>query len=333
MHRREKESKSSENKSGLKVMGYDDKDKSFIVKSLKGQIVRVSDTFAEGFPMWAGRILVTAENKKWALTAAQSATGFATSIIMSPAEAAIESILLSEKTPDKRCGIVFQIYNRTLQELKKQMMLRIGQCIMTCPTTAVYNALPEPKRKLKVGRSLSLFGDGFQKRDEINGRTVWRIPVMEGEFLIEERFGATKAVAGGTLLLMSDNQKSCLQAAVSVVNSIFQKVEAVIMPFPGGVCRSGSKVGSIRYRLGASTNHPFCPRLRGIISDSQVPEGVKCIYEIVINGLTLEAVKKAMVEGVKTAVESPGIVRVSAANFRGKLGPYRIQLKEILGLR
>ena len=297
-----------------------------------GSSVEIEDTFSEIFPMWAGRVLITAENRKWAFVAAKAATSFATSIIMSPAEAAIERILPPRETPDGRLGVVIQIYNRTLQELKNQIMLRIGQCVMTCPTTAVYDALPDTKRRLKVGRSLRLFGDGFQKIGEIGGRRVWRIPVTEGEFVVEDSFGAIMAVAGGTLILMADSQTAGLQAATRVADTIFRKGEGVIMPFPGGVCRSGSKVGSLRYRLGASTNHPFCPKLREIVTDSKVPEGVECVYEIVINGLTFEAVRKAMAEGMKAAVETLGLMRISAANFGGKLGPYKVQLREALRL-
>jgi len=321
---------STESEGEVKVERYDIKDKSYIVVSPLGHVLRISDTFAEIFPMWAGRILVTAENKKWALAAAEAATGFATSIIMCPAEAARERILPPHKTPDGRIGIVIQIYNRSLQALKNQMMLRIGQCIMTCPTTAAYDALPNAERRLKIGRSLRLFGDGFQEIDKIEGRIVWRIPVMEGEFLVEDTFGAVKAAAGGTLLLMAESQRVGLEAAKRAVSMISQRVEGVIMPFPGGVCRSGSKVGSMRYKLGASTNHPFCPKLKKIVTDSKVPDGVECVYEIVINGLTVEAVKRAMIEAVRVAAESPGILKISAANFGGKLGPIRLGLKEML---
>ncbi|MDH5686723.1 MAG: formylmethanofuran--tetrahydromethanopterin N-formyltransferase [Candidatus Bathyarchaeota archaeon] len=294
--------------------------------------MRISDTYAEIFPMWAGRILVTAHNQKWALKAAEAATGFATSIIMCPAEAARERILSPDKTPDGRLGVVIQIYSRSLQGLRDQMILRTGQCIMTCPTTAAYDALPKAERRLKIGRSLRLFGDGFQKRDKTEGRVVWRIPVMEGEFFVEDTFGAVKGSAGGTLLLMAESQRAGLEAAERAVGAISQRVEGAIMPFPGGVCRSGSKVGSTRYKLRASTNHPFCPKLKKIVPDSEVPDGVECVYEIVINGLTVEAIKRAMVEGVRVAAESPGILKISAANFGGKLGPIRVGLKEILEL-
>jgi len=295
--------------------------------------VEIEDTFAEMFPMWVGRILITADNEKWALTAARTATGFAASIIMSPAEAGIEGIVPSSETPDGRPGTLIQIYHTTRRDLKTQMSLRIGQCIMTCPTTAAFNALPEAKRKLKVGRSLRLFGDGFQKRDVIAGRKVWRIPVMEGEFIVEDSFGAIEAVASGNFLILAEDHKVGLQAAEEAVKAISQKVRGVIMPFPGGICRSGSKVGSIKYKLAASTNHPFCPRLKKILPDSQVPDKVNSVYEVVINGLNSEVVKKAMAEGIKAAVKVPGVVKISAGNFGGKLGPFRAYLKEVLELK
>jgi len=292
----------------------------------------IEDTFAEMFPMWMGRVLVTADNEKWALTAARVATGFASSIIMSPAEAGIEGNLSPDKTPDKRVGMLIQFYHRTRPDLKAQMILRIGQCIMTCPTTAAYDALPGAKRKLKVGRSIRLFGDGYQRRDTIAERVVWRIPVMEGEFIVEETFGAAKAIAGGNFLIMAKNREIGLRAAEEAVNAVYGKVEGVIMPFPGGICRSGSKAGSQKYKLAASTFHQYCPRLRKLVPDSKVPEGVSCVYEIVINGLTIEAIKKAMGVGIRAAVKVPGVVMISAGNYGGKLGPYQAHLKEVLGL-
>jgi len=294
--------------------------------------VEIEDTFAEIFSMWMGRVLITAENEKWALTPARVATGFATSIIMSPAEAGIEGILPPEKTPDGRIGALIQIYHHTRRDLKAQMVLRIGQCIMTCPTTAAFDALPEARRRLKVGRSLRLFGDGFQKKDTVGERKVWRIPVMEGEFIVEDRFGVSKAIAGGNFLILAENPKAGLQAAEEATSAISQRANEVILPFPGGICRAGSKSGSLKYKLKASTFHQFCPKLRKFFSDSQVPENVNNIYEIVINGLNLEVVKRAMAEGIKASVKVPGVVRISAGNYGGKLGPYRAYLKEVLEL-
>ena len=292
--------------------------------------VEIEDTFAEMFEMWASRVLITAENEKWALTAAEVATGFASSIIGSPAEAGIERLVLASETPDGRAGALIQIYHHTRSELKRQMIARIGQCVMTCPTTAAFNALEGTTRKLKVGRSLRFFGDGFQKFDEMYGRKVWRIPVMEGEFIVESSFGIKRGVAGGNFFIMAKDLKSGLAAAELAVETIRKNVREVILPFPGGICRSGSKVGSLKYKLPASTNHLYCPKLRGVVSDSQVPEGVNTIYEIVINGLSLESVKMAMAEGIKAAVKVPGVVRISAGNYGGRIGPIKVYLRELI---
>ena len=281
------------------------------------------------FPMWVGRVMITAESEKWALTGATNATGLATSVIMSPAEAGIEGTVSSDKTPDGRIGVLIQIYHRGRFELNGQMILRIGQCVMTCPTTAAFDALPNAKRKLKVGRSLRYFGDGFERKRIVADRKVWKIPVMEGDFVVEDKFGAAEAVAGGNFLIMAKDKASGLKAAEEAVKAIKAKATDVILPFPGGICRSGSKAGSLKYKLKASTNHPFCPGLRDLVPETQVPEGVDCVYEIVVNGLTLDAVKKAVVEGVRAAANVQGVMKISAGNYGGKLGPYRAYLKEV----
>ncbi|MEA2090075.1 MAG: formylmethanofuran--tetrahydromethanopterin N-formyltransferase [Thermoproteota archaeon] len=334
MSQSEMESRSTGSESELEVLRQDKQTGDFIVKHRQsGNISRIVDTFAEMFPMWVGRVLITAENEKWALTAAREATGFAASIIMSPAEAGIECTVPPENTPDKRVGVLIQIYHRTRKGLKRQMISRIGQCIMTCPTTAAFDALPQAKRRLKVGRSLRLFGDGFQKKDTFKERKIWRIPVTEGEFKVEDRFGATKAVAGGNFLILAENRKSGLKASENTVDAINQGAKGVILPFPGGVCRCGSKAGSLKYKLPASTNHPFCPQLKRLVSDSQLPDNVHSVYEIVINGLNLKVVKDAMAVGVQAAVKVSGVVKISAANFGGKLGPYQAYLREVLNLK
>jgi formylmethanofuran--tetrahydromethanopterin N-formyltransferase len=302
----------------------------FKYKAKNGNVCEIVDTFAEMFPLWAGRVLITADNEKWALTAAAATTGFATSVIMSPAEAGIEGIVPADKTPDKRVGVLVQIYNHSRFELKKQMILRIGQCIMTCPTASAFDAMPNAKRRLKVGRSIRLFGDGFQRKGLVGNRKVWRIPVMEGEFIVEDTFGAAKAIAGGNFLILAKDKPYGLKAAEEAVEAIKNKASEVILPFPGGICCSGSKAGSLKYKLKASTNHPLCPRLKKLVPDSQLPENVNCVYEIVIDGLTLEAVKRAMSEGVRAATMVPGVVRISAGNYGGKLGPYKAFLKEVL---
>jgi formylmethanofuran--tetrahydromethanopterin N-formyltransferase len=305
-------------------------DELFIYKAENGNTCEIVNTFAEMFPLWAGRVLITADNEKWALTAAEVATGYATSVIMSPAEAGIEGLVPTGETPDNRIGALVQIYNRNRFELKNQMILRIGQCIMTCPTTSAFDGLPNAKRKLKVGRSIRLFGDGFQRKGLVGTRKVWKIPVMEGDFIVEDSFGAAEAIAGGNFLILAKDKVSGLRAAEEAAKAIKTKTSGVILPFPGGICRSGSKAGSLKYKLKASTSHPFCPGLKTLVSDSQLPESVNCVYEIVVNGLNIEAIKRAMGEGVKAAASVTGVIRISAGNYGGKLGPYKAFLKEVL---
>ena len=319
---------STENK--LEVIGYDDKEKVFNVKSPSGNVLKIQDTFAEMFPLWAGRILITAENEKWAQIAANVTTGFATSVIMAPAEAATERFVPATETPDNRPGVLVQIYNRDRFELKHQLMERIGQCIMTCPTTTAFNGLLG-KRVLRVGSSLRYFGDGFQKKAMVNGRKCWKIPVMEGNFIVEDGFGAQEAVAGGNFMIFAENHQAGLKSAEAASDAIRNYAPNVIMPFPGGVCRAGSKAGSMKYKMKASTNHPYCPTLRTLVPDSVVPENVESVYEIVMNGLSLDAIKNAMKQGVTAAASTPGVVKISAGNYGGKLGPFKAFLKEAIG--
>jgi formylmethanofuran--tetrahydromethanopterin N-formyltransferase len=318
------------NNSKLEVLGYDAKENVFTVKSPAGNTLKIQDTFAEMFPLWAGRVLITAQNEKWAQIAASVTTGFATSVIMAPAEAAIESYVPADKTPDNRPGALVQIYNRDRFELKHQLMERIGQCIMTCPTTAAFNGLTG-KRVLRVGSSLRYFGDGFQKKTMAGGRKCWKIPVMEGNFIVEDGFGAMEAVAGGNFMIFAENQADGLKAAEAAADAIRAKAPDVIMPFPGGVCRAGSKAGSLKYKMKASTNHPYCPTLKTLVPDSVVPDNVTSVYEIVMNGLTLDAVKNGMKQGVTAAACQSGIVKISSGNYGGKLGPFKAYLKEAIG--
>jgi formylmethanofuran--tetrahydromethanopterin N-formyltransferase len=318
------------NTNQLKIEGYDESEKMFLVKSPSGDIVKVQDTFAEMFALWVGRVLITAQNEKWAQIAASLTTGFATSVIAASAEASIERAVPADQTPDKRPGVLIQIYNRDRFELKHQLMERIGQCTLTCPTTAAFNGLTG-KRTLNVGSSLRYFGDGFQKKAMVGGRKCWKIPVMEGNFIVEDGFGAMEAVAGGNFMIFAKDQASGLKASEAAVEAIRANCTDVIMIFPGGVCRAGSKAGSLKYKLKASTNHPYCPTLRTLVPDTVVPEGVACVYEIVINGLTLDAVKKAIKEGVVAAVGVPGIVKISSGNYGGKLGPFKAYLRDAIG--
>jgi formylmethanofuran--tetrahydromethanopterin N-formyltransferase len=314
----------------LEISSYNDAAKSFTVKSPEGDHVEVQDTFAEMFPLWAGRILITAQNEKWARIAAEVTTGFATSVIMAPAEAGIERYVPADQTPDKRPGVLVQIYNKDRPALKHQLMERIGQCIMTCPTTTAFNGLVG-KRVLRVGSSLRYFGDGFQKKTVAGGRKCWKIPVMEGSFIVEDGFGAMEAVAGGNFMIFAKTQEAGLLASEAAADAIRKYAPDVIMPFPGGICRAGSKAGSLKYKMKASTYHTYCPTLRAIVPDSVVPEGVTSVYEIVMNGLTLDAVKNGMKQGVVAAASCPGVVKISSGNYGGKLGPFKAFLKEAIG--
>jgi formylmethanofuran--tetrahydromethanopterin N-formyltransferase len=320
----------SSNINQLEIQSYDEKQKLFLVKSPSGNIVQVQDTFAEMFPLWVGRVLITAQNEKWAHIAASLTTGFATSVIEATAEAAIERAVPADQTPDKRPGVYIQIYNRDRFELKHQLMQRIGQCTLTCPTTAAFNGLVG-KRTLNVGSSLRYFGDGFQKKVMVGGRKCWKIPVMEGNFIVEDGFGAQEAVAGGNFMIFATTQEAGLKAAEAAADAIRANAPDVIMQFPGGICRAGSKAGSLKYKLKASTNHPYCPTLRTLVPDTVVPEGVNCVYEIVMNGLTLDAVKKGMKEGVTAAISVPGVVKISSGNYGGKLGPFKAYLRDAIG--
>jgi formylmethanofuran--tetrahydromethanopterin N-formyltransferase len=333
MSPKENESNSTKKENELEVLEYDKENKEFVVKHRQtGNISRIVDTFAEMFPMWAGRILITAANEKWALIAARTASGFASSIIMSPAEASVETLLSPEETPDGRPGAIIQIYHSSRRELKHQMSLRIGQCIMTCPTTAAFDGLPKAKRRVKIGRSLRLFGDGFQKSDEVAGRKVWRIPVMEGEFIVEDDFGIMKAVASGNMIILAKDWKAALKASEDAKEAISKNVRGAIMPFPGGLCRAGSKVGSLNYKLPASTNHQYCPTIKKLVPDTKLSDDVNSVYEIVINGLNQKVVKKAMGIGINAAIKVPGVLKITAGNYGGKLGPFKGVLKEVLNL-
>jgi len=299
--------------------------------SLRLGDVVIEDTFAEAFPMYATRILITASTRRWAYIAARVATGFGTSVIGCPGECGIEAFVPAKMTPDHRPGILIQIYHTDPANLKLVTLSRIGQCILTCPTTAAFDGLPKVKRKMSIGRALAKFGDGFEKEDVLYGRKIWRIPVMEGEFIIEDSFGVLKGVAGGNILILAKDTKSGLEASEKAVKAIRKYGKGVIIPFPGGIVRSGSKVGSLKYpKLRATTNHLYCPTLKDIIEGTYLTGEINAVYEIVINGLRKEYILKAMGLAIKAAASVPGVVKISAGNYGGRLGPYHLYLKESL---
>ena len=295
--------------------------------------VEIENTFAEGFPLLLSRVLITAITKKWALTAAQTATGFATSFVTCPVQAGVEGVE-PLKTPDGRPGVIMLISARTKKTLSRQLVYRLGGCVLTCPTASVFDAMPVEKREgfLKIGKKIKFFGDGFEKRGKIHGLRVYRVPRMEGEFIIERRFGYSTGIADD-FIIMADSLESCLSATEVAVESI-KSVKGVIVPFPGGICAAGSKVGSLKYNfLKASTNHIFCPTITDKVKNTRVPKNVRAIYEIVIVGLDLNCVKQAMKVGITSAIEKPGVIKVDAWNAGGKFGPCKIFLHDVLGIR
>ena len=292
--------------------------------------VEVEDTFAEAFDMQVARILMTAATESWAKTCAYSAAGFATSVIECKVEAGIDQLIPKTETPDKRPGITLLFAALRSKDLAKELRKRTGQCILTCPTTNVYNALDNAEEWVDVGNQLRYFGDGFEDRKRVGDKLLaWRIPVIEGEFVIEEKFGIKSGIGGGNLILMGKTPKATLKAAETAVAAI-HTVEGCVAPFPGGICRSGSQVGSKYDFLKASTNVRLCPTLREHVPNSLVPPGVNSVLEIVMNGLSKNAVQDGMRAALQAAVEVPELVKVSAVNFEGKLGKHKLHLKSLL---
>jgi len=289
--------------------------------------VTIDNTYAEAFPTWICRVIITAVTKEYARKAATEATGFATSAIGCPCEAGIECELDGSETPDGRPGVAILIC-ASKKKLKEQVVERLAECVLTAPTTAVFNGITNAEEKVPV--KLHFFGDGYEYQKEVGGRKCWVIPIMNGEYVGEEEFGAVKGVAGGNFFVMGENQMAALMGAQAAVDAI-DKVRGVITSFPGGIVASGSKVGSLKYKfMPASTNEKYCPTLREKVADSKVPAGVKAVYEIVIDGLDEKRVAAAMSAGIKAAVKVPGVKFISAGNFGGNLGPYKIELNKIL---
>jgi formylmethanofuran--tetrahydromethanopterin N-formyltransferase len=279
--------------------------------------------------MTAARVIVTAATADWAHTAGRVATGYACSVIGCDAEAGIERELAGDQSPDGRPGVSLLFFGFGRDKLQQAVINRVGQCVLTCPSTACYNGLPVvPDKAIRVGGQLRFFGDGQQISKVLDGRRFWRVPVMDGEFVCEDRFGTVKGVAGGNFLILATDQTTALRAAETAVAAI-ARVPGVITPFPGGVVRSGSKVGSKYKKLKASTNDAYCPTLRGR-GASELPDGCNAVYEIVIDGLDLPSVEEATRVGVRAAC-GPGVLGISAGNYGGKLGPHHLNLHQLLG--
>jgi formylmethanofuran--tetrahydromethanopterin N-formyltransferase len=292
--------------------------------------IAIDETFAEAFGMKATRLVITADSPQWAVNAATAMTGFATSVIACGCEAGIERAIPPEETPDGRPGVSVLLFAMSGKELAKQVLNRSGQCVMTSPTSALFAGI-ESEDAIKMGAALRFFGDGFQISKVFAGKRYWRVPVMDGEFLCEEYAYAVRAVGGGNILILGRSRREALLAAERAVEAM-QRVGGVVLPFPGGIVRSGSKVGSKYKKLIASTNDAFCPTLKGL-TDSELSDEVESVMEIVIDGLTESAVAEAMAAGMKAICAmgaASGVTRISAGNYGGKLGQFQFHLRKIL---
>lgn len=292
--------------------------------------VVIDDTFAEAFPMSGTAIQVTADSEKWAMEAARSFTGFATSVIACGCEAGIDRVVPASETRDGRPGVRILLFSMDKDGLAKQLGTRLGQCILTSPSSACYADF-DSETQIDLGSAIRYFADGWQISKKFAGRHFWRMPVMEGEFLCEATTGMTgDGVGGGNLLFMARTSAQALAAAEAALEAMHE-VPGAIMPFPGGIVRSGSKVGGKYKGMMASTNDAYCPTLKGVTQSALTPD-IGSVLEIVIDGLSKKAVADAMRAGLKAAVDlgpDKGALRIGAGNYGGNLGPHHFHLKEL----
>jgi formylmethanofuran--tetrahydromethanopterin N-formyltransferase len=293
--------------------------------------ITIDDTFAEAFGMSATGVVITADTPHWARQAAITMSGFGTSVIGCGAEVGIDRELKPEETPDGRPGVRVLLFGFSPEALVSQLKNRVGQCVLTSPGSACYAGV-EAKKRIGLGQGPRYFGDGFQTAKKLGKSRYWRVPVMDGEFVVEETTGVvTDAVGGGNVLILGSDRAGLLSAAEMAVAAIAE-VPDVITPFPGGIVRSGSKVGSKYKGMVASTNDAFCPTLRGRVRSELGPDTV-AVLEIVIDGLTSKSVAEAMKAALKmitTVGAAKGVTRVSAGNYGGKLGQHHYRLQELL---
>jgi formylmethanofuran--tetrahydromethanopterin N-formyltransferase len=289
----------------------------------------IEDTYAEAFRSLYAEVLITARDRAWLDHAVNAATGNASSTILCDCEAGLDRYVGPGgdevwPTPDGRPGAIVQFHvprfrKDRVEALERSLLVRISQNVLTCPTASCFNLL-DTDPYYRLGRKLAFFGDGHQFRDVRFGRKVWVVPILGGEFIIDRRFGYRDGLMGGNLWFMGRDIDAALAAAERGVWAV-QGCPRVIMPFPGGIAASGSKAGS-RYKFAiASTFEAFCPTLRSKLGEqSRVPEGVGSIMEIIINGHDLEAISTATQAAISASVETPGLVKISAGNYGGRLG-------------
>jgi formylmethanofuran--tetrahydromethanopterin N-formyltransferase len=287
----------------------------------------IVDTFAEAFRMRFARLIVTAHDEHWLDAAIREFTGYSSSVIACDAETGLEQFLAADTTPDGRPGAALMAFGFSSDALAKAVPNRTGQCLMTCPTSAVFDGLPEGEERIPLGKHIRFFGDGFQKSKMLLGRRYWRIPVMDGEFLVEDSLGVDKGIAGGNLIIQGECLPAALGAARRAADAL-RDVPGVITPFPGGIARSGSKVGSRYKKVKASTSDAYCPTLRGRVSTQLYP-GANCAYELVIDGVDERSVSRAMALAIRAAA-GPDIVAIGAGNYGGKLGKFHFHLHSIV---
>ena len=287
----------------------------------------IDDTFAEAFRMRYTRLIVTAHDQHWLDAGIREVTGFSSSVIACDLEIGLESYLESSQTPDGRPGATILAFGFSVDALAKAVPTRTGQCLMTCPTSAVYNGLPDAEERLPLGKHIRFFGDGYQKSKLVAGRRYWRIPVMDGEFLVEDFAGVAKGVAGGNIILQAISLEAALDGVRRAVAAI-DAIDGVITPFPGGVARSGSKVGSRYKQLKASTSDAYCPTLRGRVN-TKLHDGVNCALEIVVDGADEQSVASAM-KAAMHAASGDGIIAITAGNYGGKLGKHHFALRDLV---
>jgi formylmethanofuran--tetrahydromethanopterin N-formyltransferase len=294
----------------------------------------VDDTYAEAFRSIYARVLVTARDRKWLLAACEKATGHASSTILCDCEAGIEQILdgtsAGQQTPDGRIGALLQFHvprfrKDRAEHLERVLLARLSQNVLTCPTTRCFNAL-DSDPYFKLGRKIAFFGDGHQFRSELNGQKGWTIPTLGGEFFLSRRFGYADGIMGGNLWFLGTTEDAAIEAADRAAQAA-NAAPNVITTFPGGVAASASKAGSKYKFLIASTYAEYCPTLREKLGDaSRVPEGVRSIMEIIVNGSSLEDVARATYAAIEAALPVHGLVRISAGNYGGRLGKSFIYL-------
>lgn len=287
----------------------------------------IDDTFAEAFGMRYARVVVTAHDEHWLDAAVRELSGYGSSVISCDAEVGLERHLTPDETPDGRIGAALLIFGFSTEALAVAAANRVGQCVMTCPSTAVFDGLRESDERIALGKQIRYFGDGYQKSKQVGGRRYWRIPMMDGEFLIEESLGVEKGVAGGNIILQAVSMQAALDAARRGVEAIAE-LPNVIAPFPGGVARSGSKVGSRYKKLKASTADAYCPTLRGRV-ESKLHDEANCCLEIVVDGADEAAVSGAMSAAMRASA-GEGVVAISAGNYGGKLGKFHFKLHELV---